>query len=153
MEKFVNSLARLKHELRVSKDNEIAALLGMSKTAFSDRKKRGSFFEREVVRLAAQRPELELDVTYVLTGQRTTEFTRQQLSQFLAVAHQMEPPGGPITEAVQTAFKSAGQVRGQPEYVALLEILDYCSPADLELLKMLAIRMVRGRVPEAQPKG
>jgi len=68
MDFFSDALARLKHQLRVSKDQEVASLLGMGKTAFSERKKRGSFPEREVVALSASRPDLGIDVAYVLTG-------------------------------------------------------------------------------------
>ncbi len=66
VEKFSEKLARLKHELRVSKDGEVAKLLGLSATAFSERKKRESFFEKEV----AARPELLVDLNYVVTGSR-----------------------------------------------------------------------------------
>jgi transcriptional regulator with XRE-family HTH domain len=68
MDFFSDSLARLKHYLRVSKDQEVAEALGMSKTAFSERKKRSSFPEKELRALAQQRPELGIDVDYVLTG-------------------------------------------------------------------------------------
>lgn len=67
---FSEALSRLKHELRVSKDGEVAALIGLGKTAFSERKKRGSFPDREVVALARNRPELGVDVAFVLTGVR-----------------------------------------------------------------------------------
>ncbi|TXI17654.1 MAG: hypothetical protein E6Q67_12805 [Roseateles sp.] len=68
MDFFSDALARLKHELRVSKDQEVAALLGLGKTAFSERKKRGSFPHKELLALAEERPELGIDVNYVLTG-------------------------------------------------------------------------------------
>lgn len=68
MDFFSDSLARLKHHLRVSKDGEVAAALGLSKTAFSERKKRGSFPEKELRALADLRPDLGIDVDYVLTG-------------------------------------------------------------------------------------
>ena len=68
MDLFSEALIRLKHQLRVSKDQEVAVALGISKTAFSERKKRSSFPEREVVDLAARKPELNIDVGYVLTG-------------------------------------------------------------------------------------
>lgn len=69
MDLFSDSLARLKHQLRVSKDREVADALGLSPTAFSERKKRGSFPQRELVALAQSKPELGLDVTYILTGE------------------------------------------------------------------------------------
>lgn len=68
MDLFSDSLARLKHYLRVSKDQEVAVALGLSKTAFSERKKRNSFPEKELRALAQQRPELGIDVDYVMTG-------------------------------------------------------------------------------------
>ena len=65
---FSDSLDRIKYLLRVSKDGEVAAALGLSKTAFAERKRRLSFPEKELYALAAKRPELNLDVDYVLTG-------------------------------------------------------------------------------------
>lgn len=70
MDLFSDCLSRLKHELRVSKDGEVAAALALSKTAFSERKKRGSFPEKELIALAKERPDLGIDVHYVLTGER-----------------------------------------------------------------------------------
>lgn len=67
---FSDALNRLKHELRVSKDGEVAEALGMTKTAFSERKRRGAFPEKELKALADQRPNLKVDVLYVLTGER-----------------------------------------------------------------------------------
>lgn len=81
MDFFSESLDRLKHELRVSKDGEVAVALGMSKTAFSERKKRGSFPEKELRALAAERP--EIDVVYVLTGVRDLHQAESQ-DQFAA---------------------------------------------------------------------
>lgn len=72
MDLFSDVLSRLKHELRTSKDQEIAAALGMSKTAFSERKKRNSFPEKELYALAATRPDLQLDIAYILTGMPNT---------------------------------------------------------------------------------
>lgn len=68
MDLFPDALARLKHALRVSKDGEVAEALGMTRTAFSERKKRGSFPEKELRALTQQRPDLGIDVDYVLTG-------------------------------------------------------------------------------------
>lgn len=68
MDFFPEVLTRLKHALRVSKDQEVAQALELSKTAFSERKKRGAFPEKELRALAAKRPELGLDMNYILTG-------------------------------------------------------------------------------------
>ena len=77
MDFFSDSLLRLKHYLRVSKDQEVANALGLSKTAFSERKKRSSFPEKELRALAQQRPELGIDVEYVLTGGRLPAHERR----------------------------------------------------------------------------
>lgn len=79
MDFFSDSLSRLKHYLRVSKDQEVAAALGISKTAFSERKKRNSFPEKELRALAQQRPELGIDVEYVLTGGVLSPRQRQNI--------------------------------------------------------------------------
>jgi hypothetical protein len=68
MNLFSERMNRLKPILRVSKDQEVAAALGLSKTAFSERKKRDSFPELELRGLARARPELNIDVEYVITG-------------------------------------------------------------------------------------
>lgn len=78
MDLFSDSLVRLKHYLRVSKDQEVAEAIGLSKTAFSERKKRNSFPEKELRALAQQRPELGIDVDYVLTGTTEAESLRQR---------------------------------------------------------------------------
>lgn len=61
-------LERLRAVLAVREDQDVAAALGMTKAALSARKKRGSFPEKELYALAAKRPELGIDVDYVLTG-------------------------------------------------------------------------------------
>ena len=65
---FDQQLFRLKEALTAHEDQEVAVALGMTKAAFSARKKRGVFPEKELYALAAKRPELGLDVDYVLTG-------------------------------------------------------------------------------------
>lgn len=68
MSEFNKQLLRLKKATDISEDQGIAALLGLTKSAFSERKKRGSFPVKEVFALAAQRPELGLDPDLIVTG-------------------------------------------------------------------------------------
>jgi transcriptional regulator with XRE-family HTH domain len=68
MDIFTDFLNRLKKQVGVSKDKEIAELLGMSVTAFAERKKRGSIPIKEVFDLARQRPGLEIDPDWVVSG-------------------------------------------------------------------------------------
>lgn len=68
MRKFDEQLLRLKQVTGVTADQDVAALLGMTKAAFSDRKKRDAFPEDKVRALATRHPELHLDIEFVLTG-------------------------------------------------------------------------------------
>lgn len=68
MREFDHQLLRLKAALGVTSDQAVAAALGMTKAAFSDRKKRGAFPEDKLRALVTLRPDLLIDPTYVLTG-------------------------------------------------------------------------------------
>lgn len=68
MREFDLQLLRLKQALRITEDQDVAEALGMTKAAFSARKVRQAFPVDKVKALAAERPELNLDVKYVLTG-------------------------------------------------------------------------------------
>lgn len=59
-------LERLKQTLGVSKDKEVAEFLSMSPAALSARLARNSFPVKDLRALAQQRPELGIDVDYVL---------------------------------------------------------------------------------------
>ncbi|SED49016.1 helix-turn-helix domain-containing protein [Pseudomonas anguilliseptica] len=72
MREFDQQLLRLKAVLGMTSDQEVAAALGMTKAAFSDRKKRGAFPEEKVLALATLRQDLQIDPQYVLSGQRST---------------------------------------------------------------------------------
>jgi len=66
---FIAAMQRLKAALHVNKDVEVATALGLSKAAFSERKRHGSFPEKKLRSLAEQRPELHLDVDHILTSE------------------------------------------------------------------------------------
>lgn len=68
MRLFDEQLLRLKQALGLAEDQAVASALGLSKAAFADRKKRDAFPADKLKALAADRPELKLDVKYVLTG-------------------------------------------------------------------------------------
>jgi hypothetical protein len=67
---FDQKMLRLKQCLNVTTDKDVAEVLGMSKSALAERKRREAFPERVVRALAQERPELGIDVLYVLTGER-----------------------------------------------------------------------------------
>ena len=66
----------------MGEDQEVADVLGMSKAAFSARKKRGSFPENELYALAAKHPDLGLDVGYVMTGKSAKQTAQEALENF-----------------------------------------------------------------------
>lgn len=68
---FLNIENRLKYELRVSKDQEVAAFLGLTKSAYSERKSRNAFPTKDLLAALQMRPELGIDGGYVLTGIRS----------------------------------------------------------------------------------
>lgn len=68
MNLFSDFMDRIKTQVGLSKDKEIAGLLGMSTTAFSERKKRNSVPIKEVFALAQKRPDMGLDPDWIVTG-------------------------------------------------------------------------------------
>lgn len=76
---FEESLARLKQQLGVATDREVAALLGLTEKAFNARKARGAFPEDKLYALAARQPELGLDPDHVLSGTNKQSRTKERL--------------------------------------------------------------------------
>ena len=74
---FDRAALRLKQSLQVEQDKEVATLLAMSARAWAGRKKNDSFPEVELRALAQRRPDLGIDVEYVLTGGRMSPHERQ----------------------------------------------------------------------------
>jgi hypothetical protein len=68
MNYFEEVTLRLKQQLKMSEDKQVAGLLGFKPSAWALRKKRGSFPEKELWALVAQQPDLKLDVGYILNG-------------------------------------------------------------------------------------
>lgn len=64
--KFKYTLNRLKIAVGLSKDGEIAELIGLSITAFAERKRRDSIPIKEILQLVKNRPELNLDLNWIL---------------------------------------------------------------------------------------
>jgi hypothetical protein len=70
---FEAATLRLKQQLKVTEDKQAAEALGMTGNAWTMRKRREAFPEKELRALAQQRPELGIDVDYVLTGERPVD--------------------------------------------------------------------------------
>jgi hypothetical protein len=65
---FEEATLRLKQQLKVTEDKEVAEAIGLTSQAFVMRKKRGRFPFNEVASLARNRPELGLDYEWIATG-------------------------------------------------------------------------------------
>jgi bacteriophage CI repressor helix-turn-helix domain len=67
---FVDFLERIKQELDLKKDKDVAQFLGIEPKAFSIRKKRDSIPVDAVRAAAYEHPEMNVDWSYILTGRR-----------------------------------------------------------------------------------
>lgn len=79
MENFTNIVNRLKTELSITMDKDVAEILGMSKSAFAERKRRGVFPENALRLLELERPDLKLDINYILSGTREANNPNEEL--------------------------------------------------------------------------
>ena len=77
-------LLRLKEQLGIPTDKEVAELLGLSDKAFNARKRRDAFPDDKLLALMAKQPELKIDYDYIVTGIRSSEFEK------VAAAHMPE---------------------------------------------------------------
>lgn len=128
---FSGALQRLKYCLRVSKDGEVADALGFTKSAFAERKRRGAFPETELRALAQARPDLRIDVAYILTGVTTDERRAAEAA-------------SPYREGVAESRRLAALDDG----IALLENWRRCAPADRILINQLAARLATTSVED-----
>jgi hypothetical protein len=145
---FSESIARLKYELRVSKDGEVATALGLSKTAFAERKRRGAFPEKELYALAEKRSELRLDVLYILTGERREGLDAAGAAMFEAMAKGRADDADFLASVGKNVENAKKHIRRRlPMYRQLAALLDLCSDTDVLLLTYLADRMRHGVKP------
>lgn len=86
MSTFLQQLLRLKQELNVDTDHEVAEALGYSTTALSERKRRGAF---PVDRVCAVAPRLAIDPMFVIYGHQAE---RQATPQITAAEDSFTPP-------------------------------------------------------------
>lgn len=73
MEDFKKILLRLKNELGVETDNQVAEFLGLTPAAFRTRKNRNTFPVHQLTVFALSHPELKLDLDYILGNQPKQE--------------------------------------------------------------------------------
>ena len=129
---FEEATLRLKQQLKVTEDNEVAELLGLKPTAWAMRKKRQSFPEKELYALAVKRPELNLDVDYVLTGIAREAHARLDAE---SGAGQRAADTGAGFSEIRAAILAA---KADPMETALIVAWRKCSKEDRTLLSRLA---------------
>lgn len=81
---FTRRLARLKAELGVNFESDVAKALGMSLEALCNRRRRGSFPEDDLRSLARHRPDLGIDVEYVLAGRPVRHAVSPNVEEWLS---------------------------------------------------------------------
>lgn len=69
MNAFEHAVLRLKQATGAKTDKEVGTLLGLTPTAFGERKRRDAFPVEKLMALVSQRPDLKLDVRYIVTGE------------------------------------------------------------------------------------
>jgi hypothetical protein len=104
---FDETTLRLKQQLKVTEDKQVAQALGLTGNAWTMRKRRGSFPEKELYALAAKRPELGLDVDLVLTG--ISSSARGLLD---AAQARLERAGDAGLDAAEMSALAAAQAHG-----------------------------------------
>lgn len=150
MDFFEEAALRLKQQLKVKEDKEVAAFLGISASALNMRKKRGNFPEKELYALAAKRPDLNLDVHYVLTG-----ITREAHTQLQAGRRHVEDAAAAgLSHDEIRAYALAVGPGPTPERKALfMNMLNDLRVAEFEALFVMAQSIVGLRAALAQPNG
>ena len=120
MKIFEEQLLRLKQIAKLTADQDVAALLGMTKEAFFQRKKRDAFPEDKLWALAKQRPELVIDAAYVLTGQHSQDHVRAKLSQVGARIRKVRGTRtvAQFAEQIGTTAKVVSKVEAGEEWIS-----------------------------------
>lgn len=135
---FDDATLRLKQQLGVTKDKDAAEHLGLSPVAWAGRKRRGLFPETELYALVAKRPELQLDVAYVLKGERQPRHARMQIDHVAAWAGQQgtELAAQFAKDLIEsTATRTASR---KDAYLLLVDLADHCDDERFKLLVEVA---------------
>ena len=140
---FNDKLNRLKTVLGVTKDKEVGEALSLKEKAFNARKTRGSFPEKELRALAQQRPELGIDVEYVLTGGRLTQRERDHLESARALTLGLPMDEGDrqrLLAQLEDGFVllATQNAARQHDYMRLMESLNSCTDESLRLVLLVA---------------
>lgn len=141
-------MRRLKAALGVREDQEVAKALGMTKAALSLRKKRGTFPSDKLVALSASRPDLAIDVSYIVSGVHPRPGRSVAVEDGLLRVLGALPAGTVQHQELllDLATRLAGQLRvlraeRAAVYEAILVALDKADIATVNTVRELADRM------------
>lgn len=153
MRNFDAELLRLKQALKVTSDQDVAAALGMTKAAFSDRKRRDAFPEDKLRAAAQLHPEWGVDVAYVLTGE-TAAFRAALDVVSGSTAGALKVAGSPEKQARIRDADAMQKLAARPAGAALDALEAYlvadfrqCSSEDQAMLTKLAARFAAAPKP------
>ena len=153
MNAFEMKLLRLKEELAVAEDQEVAQKLGMSKAAFSERKRRNSFPDDRVFALAKTEPGLKLDATYVISGRRLYGAHENEIADnLLMVAAETGRPE--VRELAAATVKSINEqnIRRADTYRLLRDLAGHCDDQQLDLLCKVAESFVDASIHRSKKR-
>lgn len=118
---FEEATLRLKQQLGATQDKEVALALGLSPQSWVGRKKRDNFPEVELRALAQQRPDLQIDVDYVLNGGGMHPMTgRRRNAREQALIDAAVTAGAAVLDERQIAQAVAGKRRSAKEDALLV---------------------------------
>ena len=152
---FEEAALRLKQQLKVTEDKQVAESLGMTGNAWTMRKRRNSFPEKELRALAQQRPELGIDVEYVLTGGTLTAHQRQAQERAQAFTQALNTTPAE-KERLRSLLDTAGTTMAASNasragtYEAIKDVLAVCSDDTLELALKLVVKLHRAEQHQSQ---
>ena len=157
---FDEATLRLKQQLHMQQDKDVAAVLGMSARAWAGRKKNGSFPITELYALVAQRPDLGIDPVYVVKGHSAQ--TEAELVKLTAASQTAVRSGLTGADAVRAQEANYAAMRGDglssDERVLVMSYRACDETGKQHLIQTAAllaagVRPVRERTETASVKG
>lgn len=150
---FDEAALRLKQQLKVTENKQVAEALGMTGNAWTMRKRRDAFPETELRALAQQRPELGIDVEYVLTGGTLSTHQRRehekQLEYLQALPGSNDEKRALVNFIGEIAAQTATDNKRASTYRALIDELRVCSDETVALVLTLAAKLSKAEQTEA----
>lgn len=147
---FEEATLRLKQQLKVTDDKQVAEALGLTGNAWTMRKRRDAFPEKELRALAQQRPDLGVDVEYVLTGGALSGQQRKVQDRARRFTQEQSGDPGPLLELLDQAGvqMASANARRVETYRQITEVLAMCSDDTVTLVELLVAKLYRAELAE-----